>query len=329
MNNALALLSESLIQHCLPQSRLLFLHAQYDAALFNRFEIKSWQPFKPFYEPLPDAEGNLNNIDDSNFDSAAILIPKNVTEARYAIACAWARLKDNGVLVFAAENDANGKRLSNWAKELGTEFSVIKAKKSCCITIEKIGTPAALNEWKDAGGIQANGAGFYTQPGLFSWDRADAGSTLLLDAIDTPLRGNGADFGCGYGYLSRGILDRYEQIKSLSCIDADARALECCTQNLNEYSSTAPIWANLSDPWKNPVLMDFIVMNPPFHEGKKADSHIGQEFIKNAARNLKRNGVLWMVANSNLPYESTLQQNFTKYEIKTQKQGFKIIFAVK
>jgi 16S rRNA (guanine1207-N2)-methyltransferase len=75
--------------------------------------------------------------------------------------------------------------------------------------------------------------------------------------------------------------------------------------------------------------LDFIVMNPPFHEGKSRDTDIGADFIKTAAQALRPEGVLWMVANANLPYELTLKVQFKKADKIFEGQGFKIFRAVK
>ena len=70
--------------------------------------------------------------------------------------------------------------------------------------------------------------------------------------------------------------------------------------------------------------LDFIVMNPPFHEGKKTDSDIGKQFIETASRSLRQGGQLWMVANAGLPYESVLGALFASHEKITEKNGFKV-----
>jgi len=70
-------------------------------------------------------------------------------------------------------------------------------------------------------------------------------------------------------------------------------------------------------------------MNPPFHEGKASDQSIGQNFIKTAANSLKSGGALWMVANSQLAYESHLNNLFSEVKKTFEGQGFKVFHAVK
>jgi 16S rRNA (guanine1207-N2)-methyltransferase len=70
-------------------------------------------------------------------------------------------------------------------------------------------------------------------------------------------------------------------------------------------------------------------MNPPFHEGKSADSGIGRDFIVSAHAALRPRGTLWMVANTHLPYEAVLSEVFFKYKEVAHASGFKVFRAEK
>ena len=72
-----------------------------------------------------------------------------------------------------------------------------------------------------------------SQPGIFSWDRIDDGSALLARHLPDDLSGAVADFGCGWGYLSREVLARARWASTrLDLIDAEYRALEAARANL-------------------------------------------------------------------------------------------------
>ena len=68
-------------------------------------------------------------------------------------------------------------------------------------------------------------------------------------------------------------------------------------------------------------------MNPPFHQGRKADPDLGRAFIDAAARALKPKGALWLVANRHLPYESHLGQRFANVSEVAGTPKFKILHA--
>jgi len=144
------------------------------------------------------------------------------------------------------------------------------------------------------------------------------------------LKGTGADFGCGYGYLARQVLTRYESIKTLYCIEADHNALACAKENLSDYADkTEFIWADLTAFTARLKTLDWVVMNPPFHEGKAADSEIGKAFISTAHRLMRKNAQLYMVANTHLPYEAHLQDTFFKVEKAAEGSGFKVLICTK
>jgi len=104
--------------------------------------------------------------------------------------------------------------------------------------------------------------------------------------------------------------------------------LDAARVNLNGDVRGEYIWADLRSAKGIPTNLDAIIMNPPFHEGKKADSDIGIAFIKTAAASLRRNGALYMVANNQLPYETALEEIFFSHELLAQGGGFKVFKAV-
>ena len=70
---------------------------------------------------------------------------------------------------------------------------------------------------------------------------------------------------------------------------------------------------------------DLIVSNPPFHTGIATD----YEFIDKLARDVRRvlvpNGELYVVANSFLPYERTLETNVGPTTIIKDDGKFKVL----
>ncbi len=164
--------------------------------------------------------------------------------------------------------------------------------------------------------------GFHTAPGVFSAEKIDAGSALLGDHL-TSLRGDGADFGAGWGYLSQRVLE-HESVRSLDLIEAEKRSLDCAARNIRDPRAHL-IWADATAHQGGPY--DFIVMNPPFHTSRRAEPALGQAFIRNAARCLTRKGALWMVSNRQLPYEETLSECFQRVERLAEQGGFKLFVA--
>jgi 16S rRNA (guanine1207-N2)-methyltransferase len=178
-----------------------------------------------------------------------------------------------------------------------------------------------------------------TMPGLFGWNKVDAGSALLIETLkgnQTRLSGRCADFGCGYGFLSQSILlEDSNDIKELRFIDHDARAVLLCLGNIGTLAKQKnvqpqPHWADLSRLQTiGETPFDHIIMNPPFHAQKQQQNALGLRFIENASKNLKNKGTLYMVANTHLPYERPLNALFSDVQILREQNGFKIIMAIK
>ncbi len=315
------------------QQKVLFLNAQYHAGLshFPQKSLTLQQYFKP-YAAVLEARGynvcSAFTFENEGSDMAFICLPKNKVEALFWIASALKALKRNGVLICAAENKAGGTRIQSMLQGFGLDnlSSVSKHKARAVWTRKETINEAALAKALRDGEVQKILGGEYlSQPGVFGWDKIDKGSSVLLQHIVNDLKGVGADFGCGYGLLSRHIIQQCMAVKQFYAIDADWRAAEVCKKN----TGVEVLWEDITSSKVLPKNLDFIVMNPPFHEGKKADSDIGAAFIQTAYECLKRNGVLWMVANNQLPYEDVLRKNFFETHKIFEGQGFKVYKAVK
>lgn len=315
---------------------IAFLGARFHPALegLRTARLSLQQYFRPYASELQERGFPVG----SGFpaphtqDFVLLLLPKGTEEGLYMLAQGLRALKEDGLLVCAADNKAGGGRLKKLLGHFGlrniVDISKNKARAACA---KKTGcNEEALQGALDKGGLQPVLSGaFVSMPGIFGWDKTDRGSEILAQHI-TGLKGRGADFGCGYGYLSRAALEA--QVSELICIDADFRAVKACQENLsNGHTGTALkfFWEDLSAPSASFQDLDFVVMNPPFHEGRKTDIATGQAFIVTAARALRPGGVLWMVANTHLPYEQVLRENFQNLEAPYEGEGFKVFHGVK
>jgi 16S rRNA (guanine1207-N2)-methyltransferase len=165
----------------------------------------------------------------------------------------------------------------------------------------------------------------WTQPGVFSWDRIDSGTALLIRHLPA-FSGRGADFGCGLGLLGHAIL-RSEKVKALTLVDIDRRAVALARHNVADARANI-VWADARAlPGLEPL--DFVAMNPPFHEGGAESRALGLGFIDRAAAVLRKGGLCWLVANRHLPYEAALARNFREVRAVAEEGGFKIIEARK
>jgi 16S rRNA (guanine1207-N2)-methyltransferase len=259
--------------------------------------------------------------------SFIVQAPPATLERRSVLAAALQALLPGAPLVAFAPNKKGGTRIAKELAAFGCSVTTDHRRHHQIAFTHRPEDLAGIAEAIEAGAPRLlPGLGLWTQPGLFSWDRVDPGSALLLAHLP-PLAGRGADLGCGYGLLARAVL-QFPDCLQVSLIDIDRRALDMASRNVPAERTTA-IWADVRTGRGLPAGLDFVVMNPPFHDGGAEDKAIGVAFIAAAARMLRSSGQLWLTANRHLPYEETLRRDFAAVDLIVQERGFKIYKATK
>ena len=277
--------------------------------------------------PMVASSTDLEDLADGSLDEIVIQAPAGVAERRYVLAQALRALKVGGRLTALAPKDRGGLRMNKELTAFGcTIGESAKRHQRICVTLKPAavtGLDAAIAEGAPR---RLDGDGLWTQPGVFSWDRLDPGSALLLKVLQ-PMSGVGVDLGCGIGILSHAILTS-PKVTKLTLVDLDRRAVEAAKRNVND-PRVEVLWADARRGADLLSGLDFVVTNPPFHEAGGEDKGLGQAFIKSAAAMLRKNGVLWIVANRHLPYEAVLNEHFKTVRPVADAGGFKVYEARK
>lgn len=278
------------------------------------------------FSPLIPGSGKLEDQAEGSLKEMVVLAPPGTVERRYVTALALRTLAPGRVLTILAPKDKGGSRLAKELKAFGCDVGEASRRHyricSCTRPAELAGIEEALAEGAPR---FDEGLGSWTQPGVFSWNRLDPGSALLGRNLPV-LSGKGADFGCGLGILSRTILAS-PKVTHLAMVDLDRRATEMAARNIQDPRADIR-WADLRSAVPLTGL-DFVVMNPPFHDGGAEDQSLGQSFIRRAAESLRPGGVLWLVANRHLPYEGVLKSLFRRVTLKVEGSGYKVYEAQK
>lgn len=277
--------------------------------------------------PLVPGSEDLAARPDASADRALVLAPPGTIERDYVLAQALRVLKPGAPLLVFAPKDKGGSRLKKALERFGCTVGEDARRHHRFCHTARPAEPAGVDEAIAAGAPRiVPDLGVWSQPGVFSWDRLDPGSARLLDLLP-PLTGRGADLGCGVGVLAARLLAS-PNVDAITCVDIDRRAVECAKRNLQDPRATVQ-WADVRRLGEGFSDFDFVVMNPPFHDGGTEDRELGVAFIRTAVRLLRRGGVCWLVANRHLPYEAALREAFASVDGKTDAGGYKIVEARK
>lgn len=276
--------------------------------------------------PLIAGATDLTSLDDGSLDAMAIRAPAGVVERRFVLAHALRALAVDGRLTVFGPKDRGGLRLRKELEAFGCVVGESSKKHNRICVALRPAEPEGLTEAIEAGAPRQGADGLWTQPGVFSWDRLDPGTDLLLKTLPA-LSGSGADFGCGIGWLSKTVLTS-PKVTKLALVDLDRRAVDAACRNIDDPRASF-LWDDVRQAAPTLGALDFVVTNPPFHETGGEDRSLGQGFIRVAAASLRKGGDLWLVANRHLPYEAILNEHFTKVRLAGETNGYKVYEARK
>ena len=278
-------------------------------------------------------------LKDQGYD-VRTLTPGNLAEAealgRFALALINLPRAKGAIRAALALGEALGPNVAvNGAKDDGIEsvLRAVKARADVAFSHSKAhgkvfgySAKGALSTWVEVSRPVKTGD-WWTVPGVFSADGPDNGSLALAHALP-PLKGRVADLGAGWGFLAAEVLRKSPDVKEIVLVEADFGALHAARMNITDPRASFH-WGDAREADRTLLAVDSVVMNPPFHTTRIPDPKLGQDFIRAAKGLLKRDGILYMVANRQLPYERVLAENFNLIEVmeKDEAKGFKLIRA--
>jgi 16S rRNA (guanine1207-N2)-methyltransferase len=269
------------------------------------------------------------------FDLALCVPTRQRTESLALIAHGLLHLRAQGRLLFVCANTQGAPGFVSRLREIYPDLEAESSKKCRWVLLPppEAAQRVMLEAWiREAGPTLVPETDFATVPGIYGWNKVDRGSELLLSTLPA-LEGEGADLGSGYGYLSRFVMEKNASVTKLHLVEADARALDCARKNLSAWKQRCAFhWLDATAAEGRAALqtpLDFVVMNPPFHEGTQVDAGVGRAFIETAYAALKPGGSLFLVANAFLGYEELLCERFSEVSRVRHEDGFKVIHALR
>jgi len=295
-----------------------------DLTLLTNSHISAVQTFYPTYKALLDRALSVSPFPNKNYepDICIIFCDKSKSTTLSFIYEAVRLLKLGGLILIDGLKkngvDSVNKALTN---KFDKVFSISKYHGKLLWFTNNIGSDH-IEKW--ALKYRKLHDGDITFPGTFASKHTDPASLLLVKTMPK-LHGHIADFGSGWGYLSKKVLES-KSISKIDLIDANYNAVMASRKNIQDERARF-FWNDVNTFTGGPY--DTVFTNPPFHLSREADPKLGVFFIKKASSVLRKNGTLWIVANRNLPYEETMRKCFKEIKNVVTKGGYKVLLGVK
>ena len=268
---------------------------------------------------------------DEKFDGIMLYLPKAKKQAVWLLKHLAGLLVENGLLCIVGENKGGIKSSGKLLEAHGDKANKIESAKHCSVYAIQVTKAASFEldsarDWFSAS-VNEHALTMATVPGVFSHGELDAGTQLLLENVTRVPDGNILDFACGNGVIGQ-YLHQLNPGIELTLSDASALALYCAQQTMQRANITADIIAS-NGLHQVGGSFNAIYSNPPFHTGLANDYQITQQFIRDAAKQLRPGGELWLVANRFLPYPEHLQRHFGRFGRPAETSKFVLYHCTK
>lgn len=169
---------------------------------------------------------------------------------------------------------------------------------------------------------------FTTDAGVFSRDRVDFGSLLLIENMEIPKQARVLDVGCGYGPIGLTAAKLADEGK-VTMIDVNERAADLARRNA-ERNGIRNVEIRVSDVYSavQNESFDVILTNPPIRAGKEIVHRIFTEGYELLADG----GEMWVVIQKKQGAPSALkklQETYRQVDEVDREKGYSIFRAVK
>jgi 16S rRNA (guanine1207-N2)-methyltransferase len=276
-----------------------------------------------------------------NFDTVILEIPKGRQLIRRWLVESFIGLRFGGCLYLAGANEQGIHSAIQDAEALFGRASVLGYKKGNRVArLIKESTSPPPPSWVSEPGISPGtwlefdvevsekSMHLRSLPGVFSSNRLDDGTRLLLSRFEVPVGAHVLDLGCGYGLI--GLLAAQRGAAHVDMVDANLLAIAAAQANLELYA-IKNAQAFPSDALE--AVLDrryaLVVTNPPFHVGHSVDYQVTQAFIHQAWQVIEPGGQLLLVANKFIRYDLLMATFFSHVERVVETNRYQLLSAKK
>lgn len=302
----------------------------------NRWDVAHEAAQRGFNTQFSDFD--CNAIPSDSLDGFFYRISKEKPLVHHLLNEAWRCLKIGAPLIIAGyKNEGTKTYIEKVSKLMGAEKKIEKDGPSYSSVIYKHAGYNHEQRIDDCNyahlRLVVEGEGFrvLSKPGLFGWNKIDAGSALLIEQINNDALGgmrpqSCLDLGCGYGYLTLAAtqLDACQQINGWILTDNNAAALIAAQANLKGNGISGEVIGADAGKQINKQV-DLLLCNPPFHQGFSVDGDLTDKFLRSAQRLLASDGLALFVVNQFIPLERKAVGLFRDISLVIDNGSFKVI----
>lgn len=302
----------------------------------NRWDVAEQARHRNFETQFSDFDFAHHN--DETIDGIFYRVSKEKALVHHILNQAWRCLKPGGEIWLAGFKDEGIKTyIEKIAALLGCDKSIKKSGQVYSARLIKKSTFNPLIQLDDCDYAQIRSIApqseftLVSKPGMFGWNKIDAGSALLISQLDDALAGRPApqtcvDLGCGYGFLTiAAARSKFAaQVKHWTLTDNNAAALKVADENLRINGIPGEvIGADAGQGLSNKA--ELLLCNPPFHQGFTVDGDLTDKFLSSASRLLALNGIAIFVVNKFIPLERKAVPIFKNVKTLIDNGSFKVI----
>ena len=265
-------------------------------------------------------------------DMVIISFPKSKAELAFTLAMIEPYLQKEAKIFFVGEKKGGVQSTPKLAQHFLPHIQKIDAARHCLLfgglyeQQSDTSQPFNLNDWFKTYKISIEDIELTVAslPGVFSQQKLDVGTSLLLHNLPESMQGKVLDFGCGAGVISCFIGKKHHASPvDLSLLDVNALAIASAKQSLMLNKLTANVFAsnslsNVRGKYQH------VVSNPPFHQGTKTSYQATEDFLKGIKQYMAPRGDITIVANSFLQYPQMMKECIGHTKTIKVKQGFSI-----
>jgi 16S rRNA (guanine1207-N2)-methyltransferase len=264
---------------------------------------------------------------DAAHDLVIIQFPKSKAELTFTLAMVAESLSKECLVLIVGENKSGIKSLEKLTKHQLSDCAKVDSARHCLLfAANMLATEDSfiLENWLKTYSFSINEMviNVVALPGVFSQNGLDIGTQVLLENLPKKITGELLDFGCGAGVIASYYGKIFPNVK-LHLLDVSSLALYSAQETLKLNNLTGNVFPSdsLSDVKGK---YDYVISNPPFHQGLKTNYQATETFLSKIKPYLKPRGQVTVVANSFLRYHPIMEEEIGRTQILAKQKGFSL-----